>query len=129
MPTELIEPSDDEILQVEEYTQAIPVCIDTPVNTREMPSKFAGMNTVYGVTTSLAVRILFKDPKRKMATINALDQDIILGATQAQAQSGRGSGMRWPANVPFVITAYDEVWAVSYQSTTDISVAIETWAE
>lgn len=129
MPTdyELIEPSDDELLQVEEEMKAVKVCIDTPVNARELPSKFAGMSTVRGVSSTVPVQLLFKDFRRKSATINALSANIVIGGSQAQALSPNGA--TWPANVPLVITSYEEVWVSAVSTSTDISVIIESWAD
>ncbi len=122
---EIMEPSDDELLQVEDYPKAIPVCIDTPVNTRELPSKYAGMTTYNDVSTT-AIKILGRDPRRKSATIIGLDQNLRFGPTQGVATS---TGAVWPAVVPYVSTCYDELWASSVTSTTDISVIIELWAD
>ena len=129
MPTEpLVEPTNDELLQ-EEYPKpdAVSVCVDGPVQTRELPAKFAGMSTLKGVTSGPAVQILYKDYRRKSATINALNANIILGSSQAQAAAN--SGATWPANVPLVITSYEEVWVSAVSTTTDISVIIESWAD
>lgn len=122
---ELLEPSDDELLQVEDELKAIPVEINTPVNTRELPTKFGSMFTEKGVG-STAVRILGRDPRRKSATIIGLDQNIRFGSTQAVAQS---TGATWPAVVPYVSGCFDELWVASVTSTTDISVITEWWAD
>jgi hypothetical protein len=130
MPTEydLIEPSDGELLQEEyEKPEAVRVCIDGPTQTRELPAKFAGMSTLKGVTSGPAVQLLYKDFRRKSATINALSANIILGSSQAQASAN--SGATWPANVPLVVTSYEEVWVCAVSTTTDISVILESWAD
>lgn len=121
-----IEPDRSELLQEEYDTPAIPVCIKDPVRTTELPSRFAGMRTVPQVTSGAPVQLLFKDYRRKSATINALNANIILGGTQSQADLG---GATWPANVPLVVTSYEEVWAKAVSTTTDISVIIESWAD
>lgn len=130
MPTEyeIIEPSDGELLQ-EEYEKPETVCvrIEGPTQTRELPAKFAGMGTVRGVTSGPAVQLLWKDYRRKTATINALSGNIILGSSQAQASAS--SGAVWPANVPLVVTSYEEVWVSAVSTTTDISVILESWAD
>lgn len=122
---ELLEPSDDELLQVEDELKAVPVEINTPVNTRELPSKFGAMYTEKAVGTT-AVRILDRDPRRKSAQIIGLDQNIRFGSTQAVANS---TGAVWPSVVPYVSNCFDELWVASVTSTTDISVITEWWAD
>lgn len=125
MPTEINEPSDDELLQVEEELKAVPVEINTPVNTRELPSKFGSMFTEQSVG-STAVRILGRDPRRKSAQIIGLSQNLRFGPTQSVAQS---TGAEWPAVVPLVTNCFDELWVAATTSTTNISVIQEWWAD
>ncbi len=105
-------------------TPAIPVCIDDPVRTQELPARSGAFYTVGSVGTGDA-KNLARDPRRKHATVIGLTEDILLGSTQANARQGA----RVPAVVPFVITAIDEVWAASAEATTDISVITEQWAD
>ncbi len=123
---ELLEPSDAELLQEEEELKAVPVEINTPVNTRELPSKFGSMFTEKAVGTAVAVRILGRDPRRKSAKIIGLSQNLRFGPTQAVAQT---TGAEWPAIVPMVTDCFDELWVCATTSTTDISVIAEWWAE
>ncbi|NUT27684.1 MAG: hypothetical protein HOV84_17470 [Streptomyces sp.] len=118
------EPGD--ILQEQDvYAKAIPVCLDEPVRTQELPSRAGACYTVGAVNATAGQRILGRDPRRKSATIIALAQDIRIGTTQANALAGA----RIPAVVPFVIATTDEYWAASVTSTTDISVITEQWAD
>ena len=117
------EPGD--VLQEENvYSRAIPVCVDEPVRTHELPARAGACYTAGGVGTN-GQKILGRDPRRKAATIIGLTQDILIGTTQANARAGA----RIPAVVPFVINTIDEYWAASVTSTTDISVITEQWAD
>jgi hypothetical protein len=114
-----------EILQEQDvYAKAIPVCMDEPVRSQELPSRAGACYTAGAVDTN-GQKILGRDPRRKSATIIGLTQDILLGTTQANARAGA----RIPAVVPFVITSVDEYWAASVTATTDITVITEQWAD
>jgi hypothetical protein len=116
------EPGD--LLQEEDvYARAIPVCVDEPVRTHELPAKAGACYTVVAGTTG--ERILGRDPRRKSATIIGLTEDIRIGTTQANAVAGA----RVPAVVPLVIATTDEYWAASVENTTEISVITEQWAD
>lgn len=125
MPTDIMEPSDDELLQVEEELKAVPVEINTPVNTRELPTKFGSMFTEKGVGAT-AVRLLGRDHRRKSAKIIGLSQNIRFGPNQSVAQT---TGAEWPAVVPMITECFDELWVSATTSTTDISVIQEWWAD
>lgn len=117
------EPGD--ILQEQDvYARAIPVCLDDPVRTQELPAR-AGACYTSGPVDINGQKILGRDPRRKSATIIGLTQDILIGTTQANARAGA----RIPAVVPFVISTTDEYWAASVTGTTDISVITEQWAD
>lgn len=125
-------PEPEEIVQAEaEPLTELPIATKVcgPVETREVPAVRAGYATHQGVGTSVAVRLLPFEPRRKAAVIIAQDQDIWISGTQAGAQMGASSAIRVPAVVPFVIDHLDEVWACAVQSTTDISVMTTFWSE
>lgn len=126
-------PEPDEIVQDEHhYPAAAPVatCVVGPVQTRELPAAgYPGYKTESGVTTSLGVKLLALEPRRRSATIVALSQDIWISSSQAGAQSGAGGAMRWPALVPYVVQHMHEVWVTSVSSTTDVSVETVNWSE
>lgn len=103
----------------------LPVTTVDPVQTRELPAKHTAYFTVGSVGTAAGVRLVPHDPRRKSVTVLALDQDVVLGGTQAAALSGA----QWPANVPFVSTSVGEMWATSVTATTDVSVIAEYWTD
>lgn len=127
-----VTPEPEEVVQAEEEpygTRPIPVTLCGPAQVRELPAVRAGYNTEQAVTTTVAVRILNFEPRRKGAVIIAQDQDIWISGSQAGAQMGASASIRIPAVVPFSIDHLDEVWACSVSSTTDISVMTTYWSE
>lgn len=126
-------PEPEEIVQAEEHDAGeytpVKVSVCGPVETRELPAIRAGYATAQGVSTTVAVRLLSFEPRRKSAVIIAQDQDIWLSNSQAGAQMGASSAIRVPAVVPFVIDHLDEVWACAVADTTDISVMTNFWSE
>jgi hypothetical protein len=125
VPTPGMQPDLDEVLQVENVeTHLVPVKISEPVEVRELPSKRMSMRTV-SVGTTAGVKVLSADPRRKTATLIPRTSDILVGASQAQAQL---NGAWLPGVVPFVVSSVAEVWAVGNGATTDVSVIEEYWA-
>lgn len=123
-------PDPDEIVQAETYVpQPVPVAVCGPAETRELPAIRAGYRTDQGVTTSVAVKVLPMEPRRKEAVLVALDQDVWISGTQAGAQSGAAGALRVPAGVPWRIGHLGEVWACAVTATTDIGVQAEYWSE
>jgi hypothetical protein len=119
-----------EVLQDEDDPKAVPVEIRTPVQVREVPSLAAGfkMETVDAVS---GIRFP-ADPRRKIVTLYAFDQEIRIGAQQSNvittAGSNTANGARWPKLVPLVVTTCDEFWVASSTSVTELTVIIENWA-
>lgn len=128
-----VTPEPDEIVQAEEYAASksgpIEVAVCGPTEVRELPAVRAGYKTEQAVTTSLAVKLLAFEPRRKEGLIIAQSEDIWISGTQAGAQSGAAGAMRWPALVPYVVTHLDEVWVCAVESTTDVGVASTYWSE
>jgi hypothetical protein len=128
-----ITPDPEEIVQYEpdnDTTRPIPVAVEGPVQTRELPAAgYPGYKTESNVTTALGVKLLAMEPRRKYATVLALTQDVWISTSQAGAQSGAGGAMRWPALVPYVVGHLHEVWVCSVTGTTDVSVETVNWSE
>lgn len=126
-------PDPDQIVQAEEpYDPARPINVTVcgPVQTRELPAMAPpGYKTDQDIGTSLGVKILPMDPRRKYATIIAQDQDLWISSSQAGAQAGAAGSMRIPAVVPYVIGHIHEVWACAVESTTDVSTESVYWSE
>lgn len=125
VPTPEMQPDLDDILQVEDVeTHLVPVKISEPVETRELPSKRISLRTV-PVSATAGTQILSDDPRRKHARIIAKDQDITLGATQAQAQLNGA----WAPKLQYLpLNCVSEVWAMGVGGITDVSVIEEYWA-
>lgn len=129
-----ITPDPDEVVQAEEpyepKTGPIEVTVCGPAETRELPALgYPGYKTEQAVGTTVAVKLLAMEPRRKYATLIAQTQDIYISSTQAGAQAGASGAMRIPAVVPYVIGHAHEVWACAVASTTDIGVESVNWSE
>lgn len=124
-PTPDMQPDLGDVLQEEApELGVVPVKICEPVEARELPSKRLGPRTV-PLGSTVASKLLSRDPRRKSATIIARTQDILIGANQSQAQL---SGAWVPGVVPLVITAEAELWAIGDGASTDVTVIEEYWA-
>jgi hypothetical protein len=120
-----MEPDLKEVQQVEaDETYVIPVKVCEPTEVRELPSKRIATRTVV-VGATAGVKLLSADPRRKSATIIGRTQDLLIGATQSQAQL---TGAWIPGVVPFAITSMSELWAVGDGAETNVSVIEEYWA-
>jgi hypothetical protein len=125
-------PEPEEIVQSEEDVtplQPLPTYVCGPVETRELPGVRVGYKTEPNVTTSLGIRLLQLEPRRKSATIIAADQAIWVATSQAGAQSGAAGAMRIPVDTPLVVDHMDEVWACSVTGTATVGVASTYWSE
>jgi hypothetical protein len=124
-------PSPEEVVQAEDCgceLATVPVKVNNPVETRELPGIRAGYKTE-SVGSSVGVKLLSLEPRRKSAVILANDQDIWISGSQAGAQSGSSGAFRVNAAVPFTIDHMDEVWACTVTGTTDVSVMSTIWSE
>jgi hypothetical protein len=125
-------PDPDEIVQAEEtYAPGPPVNVTVcgPAQVRELPAVRAGYKTEQAVTSTLAVKLLPFEPRRKAAYILALSQDIYISSSQGGAQSGASGAMRIPALVPWYIGHLDEVWVAAVTGTTDVGAQSDYWSE
>lgn len=117
------QPSGADVEQYEEpELSTVPVDVQGPVRTQDLPSVTQGIGQVSLDTTGS--RILAPDMRRKMATILSLDENMVLSHSQA----GLVNGATWLQNVPLVLGTADEVWAKSSTGTTELSIIIEGWA-
>lgn len=127
-----VTPEPEEVVQAEEpYDPHRPINVTVcgPVQTREVPAVRSGYRTEQAVGTTVGVRLLPFEPRRKTGRIIALSQDIWISNSQAGAQSGASGAMRIPASVPYPVDHLDEVWACAVTGTTDISVESAFWSE
>lgn len=126
-----VQPDDAEVVQAEDghgtEMVRVPVVIDGPVRTVNLPAKSGGMFTVSGVDNN-GTRLVSHDPRRRQVTIIST-ADIMIGGNQSQANL---KGARIPANVAFVYHGLDELWGASVAvppATADVSVIVENWAD
>lgn len=130
MNVDIVPDPEDIVQSEEEYNRQVEVKVCAPVQTRELPaSGHPGYFTAAAVGTTVGVRLLALEPRRKYATLIALDQDVWISSSQAGAQAGAGGAMRIPAVVPFVIGHMHEVWACAVSGSTDVSVETVNWSE
>ena len=120
----------EEIVQAEEPDAGGPIRVEVcgPTEVRELPAVRVGYATAQGVTAAAAVKVCAREPRRKQAVIIGQDQDLWISNTQAGAQMGAASAMRWPAVVPYVVTHLEEVWVCAVTGTTDVGVATDYWS-
>lgn len=124
-------PEPEEIVQAEdgdERIPPIPVQHSGPIQTRELPGVRGGYKTE-SANSTVAIRLLSLEPRRKAAVILPVDQDIWIGASQAAAQANGSSAYYVPLKTQFNIDHMDEVWAVAATSTALVSVATTYWSE
>lgn len=119
----------DEVLQDEPETwriKAVVTNVEGPVQVQLLPSVSAGSRSWNGVTATEAQRVGNADPRRRSCTVMALDQNIYVGTTKTEAESGYGA--LWPKLVPLVLTHQEEIYVRSATGTTAVSVVNENWA-
>lgn len=124
-------PEPDDIVQDETPDMTtIPVCVEGPVQVRELPAVRAGYSTEMGVGT-IGVRLLPFEPRRKSAVIIPVTNAIWISGSQAGAQMGAAASVYVPAGTPFTICGLDQVWACSAvaDQVTDVSVMTSFWSE
>lgn len=112
-----------ELQQRDSAPVVVPVRPDGPVETHELPSRTGAAFTTV-LTTSMQ-HILGADLKRKV-TILLADQPWRYSHLRT------GQGVRWPADVPLVLTHADEVYAAEHadaSSSPNLSVLVEVWAD
>jgi hypothetical protein len=104
------------------------VNVDGPVQVHNLPSIAAGSRSYTAVPSTVggAVKVCNLDPRRRVARIIAIEENIYYGTTQGVADSG--TGVLWPKLVPLEITHGDEVWIRAAANTVTVSVIVENWA-
>jgi hypothetical protein len=133
MSTDLTPNTDtDDVLQEETVPvamTAIPVVIEGPVRTVELPS--AG-NLIMGqrdVDNTTAERLFGRDPRRKKLTLFTSGGALRIATSQNECRAGSGAII--PTGMPGItITASSEVWVMaSSGSATTVSFVSESWAD
>jgi hypothetical protein len=131
-----------EELDIGAAAEPLRVVTINPVQVQVVPARAAGFFQ-YSLTTTAAVRVLERDPRRKRAVLIAHDNTdagtahgVFLGGSQAEALSPyafelgfitRGTGLG-ASSGPMEITAIDEVWASAAIADCILSVMNEQWA-
>jgi len=102
------------------------VNVDGPVQVHELPSVSAGSRSFSAVSATDAVRVGNRDPRRRVMRIVSIEDNMVYGTSQAQANAG--TGVVWPKLVPLEVTHADEVWIRAATTPTTVSVITENWA-
>lgn len=118
-------PSMDELEQREEHSElpipAVPVHIDGPVQTQEVPARHGQM---LGVTISTTAEMISgRDLRRKRLTLLTRDADFFVGSDRTNITAW------WPAGVPLVLVHCEPVWVKADATPTLLTVVNEGWAE
>lgn len=123
-----LEPDQDEVLQAEpEYSSApVPVCVEGPVRTQQLPRKGGSTKTVaVGV---VPVRILRADRYRYNAKLMSIGGVMLFSFSQTGAQDP-STMAAWPASTQYVCEAATDLWVCAATGTITLSVVTERWAE
>jgi hypothetical protein len=135
--TDSIETDTDDVVQTEAEPSltTIPVTVEGPTRTQELPAKASGMRLVT-LTTNVPTRILGNDPRRKRAILIAfpLAGETVPGITIGTSRNEVTSP--YSAFIPvvngmshqLVLTASDELWVMANNDNTRVSVIAEQWA-
>lgn len=141
-----MEPSDADVVQEEAPgpLTTIPVCVEGPVRTQELPARAAGYRRVT-VTTDRPQRVLGRDPRRRRALLQVYDATgtaggVFLGATINEVTPPVAMAARLAVPGPAVdgaavtspvleVTSTDELWVVADGATVELTVIAEQWAD
>jgi len=121
-----LEPDLQDVLQLEAPLAAMPVRIEGPVRTQQLPNRDRTARLVTA-TTARYLQLLTADPHRAFAEIESFDQDVYLAYDQT-ASIGDTNVQRCAKGRPYRITARTAVYVAAVTSTTQVSVAQERWA-
>jgi hypothetical protein len=124
-PPEL-EPDLRDVLQVEAPLAAMPVRIEGPVRVQELPARDRTARTI-SVGDTAFVQLLTADPYRKVATVQAFDQDVYLSYAP-ETQVGDPTVQRVAEGTLITITARTYVGVASVTGTAIVALAQERLA-
>lgn len=122
-----LQPDVTEILQEEAPDSGIiPVDIQGPIRTQNLPRKLAASRTVtFGDVTPK--RLLRANPMRASANLVSFTSDMLVAFNRA-AKEDPSTMARWPMNTPLLVTAATDVYVAPVTAPMTISVVAEYWA-
>jgi hypothetical protein len=121
----------------------IPVSVEGPVSTRELPAKAAGYRRVTASTTE-PQRVLGRDPRRKRALLQVYDvtgttHGVFYGTTRNEVAPPAPFAARLAVTLPaggipvasqvIELTGSDELWILADTAACDVTVSAEQWAD
>lgn len=107
------------------YSVTVPVRHDGPVFSQEVPAVLGTMMTVTATTSPQM--ILGASPLRKKATIISTDNAFMVIPRRNNGGTASANAL-WPANVPLVYTAQNDLSVMTSTGTATISVITEDWS-
>lgn len=126
-PVDDINPDKDDVLQVEDPDpQAVEVRIVGPAKVQQLPHKGGATRT--RIISTTPVKLLSADHRRARAVLMSVGTNVLYALGKEQAVDPSTMAL-WPQNVPYVVTADTEVWAVAVVGPTSVSITTEMWAE
>lgn len=100
----------------------VPVSVDGIVRVLIVPNRTSAATETLIATGDQPAHILGDDPARAVAT-------LIGSAEWKYYPKSNGAGVRWPADVPLVITHHGGVWATTAATTCTITCIAENHAD
>ncbi len=111
-------PSSEEILNQNEDETAdtlidrpIPVIVENSLRVDELPSTLGALRSVLVPAAGRAVQLVGRDARRKRLSINAFNKDIILSASEGDANAFQGYILLAGFGIPHHFDFQDELWA------------------
>ena len=127
-------PSAEEILNQNEepdtlIDKPIPVIVENSLRVDELPSILGALRHDLIPSGGRAVQIASRDARRKRLSVNAFNKDILLSASEGEANSFQGYVLLAGFGIPHHFDFQDELWARAIDFTvtgTDIVIIAST---
>lgn len=122
---------------------ALPVVVETPVRTQQLPARAAGYRRVT-VGTTEPLRVLGRDPRRRRVLVQVYDatgttHGAFYGTTRNEVTPPAAFAARLGVTLPaggipvaspvIELTSMDELWVLADTAACDVTVAAEQWAD
>jgi hypothetical protein len=104
-------------------TQSIPVTMADPVRIQELPCPDGSM--ISRNIGNIAVHMIKADLRRRWLTLLSHDDDMIVGFTQNEVDSGTAA--LWPKLVPLVVRLNRDLWVRAATTQTTVTAISEQW--
>lgn len=124
-----ISPTDAEVVQVEaeEYV-SMPVRIEGPVRTQELPCETSGARSVV-FTDALPKLVLSRDPRRARAMLKIITSNTVIRFSNNRSQADSDMSPLWAGTEVLPLRSRNELWVAVPSATVANPVTITTVAE